>query len=170
MNTTRLFASEIEAAVLARDFKRALVLAGRNEGPTLLLDWMANKRITKVEIAAVLPDIWSAAEWPSNSLAQKDWVWIFRLADYAKPTEPLQIYRGAPPRYARGMAWTTSLELARSFAQRWEMRDKPAFVYAVLAQPEAVLANIDSLVGGGGRNEHEIVVDPARLGPLTRLR
>ena len=68
------------------------------------------------------------------------------------------------------MAWSTDIERARSFAERWTGTGRAAYVYTAVAQPDAMLADIDALLEGGGRGEHEIVVDPSRLGRITRLR
>lgn len=130
--------------------------------------WWISRKIRNVEIAALLPDVWSAAEYPSRSLRMIDWILLFRIAAYPKPDKPVRIYGAAPPRYARGMAWTTDVEQARRFVDRW--RNRPGFVYTVVAGPDAVLCDIDAQSPDGGRNEHEIVVDPGRLGPIERLR
>lgn len=170
MESNRYLALAIELAVDARDFEKALLLAGRNEGPRLLSEWWDQKKIGKAEVVALLADVWSSVEWPSRHLRMRDWIAFFRVADYPKPAEPLQVYRGAPPPYARGMAWSTDIERARRFAERWTIIGRAAFVYTAVAQPDAVLADIDALLEDGGRGEHEIVVDPSRLGRITRLR
>lgn len=98
---------------------------------------------------------------------------FFDMADYPKPAEPLTIYRGATPHRARGMSWTTDPDKARWFTEYREGRSsstRPAYVYTVVAPPDAVLADVDALEGGeGGRGEHEIVVDPRRLPKVRRL-
>jgi hypothetical protein len=72
------------------------------------------------------------------------------------------------PRYARGMAWTTDRDKATWFADRWGRVDRDAYVYSVIAEPAAILADVDAIEGDGGRRECEIVVDPAMLPRLRR--
>lgn len=99
------------------------------------------------------------------------WLWWFEMSAFPKPTAALSLYRGARPRYARGMAWTKDAEKATWFANRWTTQtSQPAHVYTVLAPPDAVLADIDALEGDGGRGEGEVVVNPPRLPALRRIR
>ena len=104
------------------------------------------------------------------SLGTRFWVHLFRRAAYPAPSGPLTLYRGAPPRYARGMSWTTRRSKAAWFAGRWGMNPgkASAHVYEATALPEACLADVDALVPGG-RSEGEIVVDPSLLRRLRRV-
>lgn len=65
------------------------------------------------------------------------------------------------------MSWTTSREVAAWFAERW--RGKGAHVYTVTAAPDAILADVDAILGDGGRGEHEVIVDPSMLPRLVRV-
>lgn len=83
------------------------------------------------------------------------------------PTKELEVFRGSPAGAAHGMAWTTSVRVARSFAKRYTdypFSDDagPGLVWRATVSPEAVLALIYQ------RDELEVVVDPAGLGELSR--
>jgi hypothetical protein len=115
-------------------------------------------------------EVWRGAEFPERCLPRRAWLTLFREGGYfsdslsGPPTEPVRLYRGAIPRYARGMAWTRDPSRARWFADRWSLTaDRAAFVYAVDAPPDAILAEIDL------RREREMVVDPSRLGRIRRF-
>ena len=94
-------------------------LLGRNHVPALLSDLFSAGRLTPEVLRAVLPGVWSGAEWPETSLGRALWVAWFRLADYPRPRRSIILFRGARPRYARGMAWTRDKDRASWFAQRW---------------------------------------------------
>ena len=154
----------------AASFLEAAGHTDRNNGPWMLLDCYVSRRIAPADMAAIVAGVWSGAERPQSHMAVRDWLELFRSADYPKPPEPLTIYRGATPGRARGMAWTTDLDMARWFASRGKAADpRPAYVYTVTAPPEAVLCVFDD-VEPDGRAEHEVVVDPRLLPKLRRLR
>ena len=144
----------------------AMYRVGRNHAPALLFDLYYARRLDDAALAPLVHQAWTGAEWPERSLTRRTWLAWFRLAAYPRPDNPIVVYRGAPPRLARGMAWTTDRERAAWFANRWITRG--AHVYTATARPEAVMADIDALEGDGGRREAEIVVDPALLPELRR--
>lgn len=148
----------------------AIASIGRNDGPALLFDLYKAGRLGDGALTATLAGVWSAAEHPERRLGRAMWLLLFREARYPAPLALITVYRGAPPRYARGMAWTTRLSKAEWFAGRWGMSPgrAGAHIYRVDALPEAVLADIDA-VQPDGRGEDEIVVDPAMLGKLRRV-
>lgn len=149
----------------------ALSRVGRNPAPGLLFDLFCSRRIDRATLAAVLVGVWSAAEWPEYTLQRSIWLTWFRMAAYPKPPETLTIYRGATPRYSRGMAWTTDADKAAWFARRWcSHTGLDTYVYVALAPPAAVLADVDALEDGDGRQEAEIVVDPPLLPLIRRQR
>lgn len=158
----------------AASFLEAAGHTDRNNGPQILLDCLYSRRIARADLAAVVAYIWSGAEYPQRSFGVRKWCELFRMAGYPRPAAPLTIYRGATPGRARGMAWTTALDMARLFADRFGTfadgsgRFRPAYVYTVTAPPEAVLAIMDD-VEPDGRLEHEVVVDPRRLPKVSRL-
>lgn len=155
----------------AEGFTSATLHADRVHGPALLFDWFCLGRLHRGDMAAVVCDVWTRAERPQGNLGLGMWVMFFEMAGYPKPAGPLTVYRGATLGRARGMSWTTDLEKARWFAGRFaqDTRFRPAYVYAVEAPPEAVLADVDALQGDGGRWEGEIVVNPHRLPKVRRL-
>jgi hypothetical protein len=116
-------------------------------------------------------DAWSAAEWPESELGREFWHMLFVAAAYPKPQGPLTLYRGASPSFVRRMAWTTDIDRARWFAQRFLVAAglRGRAVYQTTVLPEAVLAMIDTACVDRGRNESEVVVDPAKLGKVTRV-
>lgn len=148
----------------------ALMSIDRVDGPAMLFDMWYGRRIDRPGLMAGLPAAWSGAEYPERSLTRRVWIDLFRLAAYPPPAEPVELYRGAPPRYARGMAWTTRYSKAEWFAGRRGMNPghAVAHVYTVVAPPEAILADIDALEPDG-RGEGEMVVDPSLIGALRRV-
>lgn len=167
--------SAYEAAVAlgepdgAEGFLRTAYRAGRANGPRLLQSWFINGRLTNDDLREVLAFVWSAAEWPAESLGVATWVYLFRAAGFVsddgspQPTEPLVAYRGATWGRRRGMSWTTDPEQARWFADRFAVLG-PALVFTAEVPPTAVLA----LIGEEHRSESEVVVDPALLPPIRR--
>ncbi len=142
---------------------------GRVDRPAMLFDLWDGQVIDKATLTALVPGVWSGAEWPSATLSRRVWIELFRAGAYPTPSKPTDLYRGAIPSHARGMAWTRDRDKAEWFAARWTLlTDKAAHVYTVAAPPAAFLADID-LIEGGGRREGEIVVDPAFLPRLRRV-
>ncbi len=103
-------------------------------------------------------------------VGQREWVSMFRTAGFVTddekyrpfPTEPLTVYRGTTWGGRRGMSWTEDRERAGWFAGRW---NPTALVFEVRIDPAAVLARLGV---PGGRDEHEVVVDPVMLPPIGR--
>lgn len=156
----------------------ALNRIGRVDRPALLFDLYYSRSLTPEALPGLVVDVWTGAEWPATSLPRSTWIDWFRKAAYPPPDEPLVIYRGAPPEYARRMSWTTNRDKAEWFADRWTLvkgnRGAPpapgvAHVYTVTAEPAAILADVDAIEGDGGRREAEIIVDPSMLGRLRRV-
>ncbi len=130
-------------------------------------------KLTRGELRTVIGDVWSA-EWPAAALGQREWISLFRTAGFVAddgrqvPAEPMKVYRGSTWGRRRGMSWTEDRARAEWFAARWNARETGAgLVFETTVQPEAVLA----LIGiEGGRDEAEVVVDPAMLPPILRPR
>ena len=165
-DATRAEVLALGRSLTVDEAETVLSRVGRNDAPAMLVDLMTLGRVDVAAVAAVLVGVWSGAEYPAVSLGTREWVGLFRRAAYPPPSAPLVVYRGAPPRYARGMSWTTDRDRAAWFAQRWTRH--LAHVYTVTVDPAAVLADVDALEGDGGRREAEIVVDPSMLGRLSR--
>lgn len=175
MEGRRRFAEDLaalaSAGLPARDeFTATALRLGRNHGPALLFDWWYGRRLTREDLAAVIGDVWTDAEWPAASLTVANWVELFRTAGFVsdenqpKPTEPLRIWRGTTWGRRRGMSWTTERDRAKWFANRWERDDRHhALVFETVVEPAVVLALLT-----GGRSESEVVVDPRLLPAIRR--
>lgn len=150
----------------AEEFTSEVWRWGRNEGPGMLWDAWPD-RLAPGALAGSIADVWSGAEFPELFLRPR-WAWLmlFRAAGFtvdgqpaARPAEPMRLYRGAPPRRARRMSWTTDRDKAEWFARRFEFLG-PAFVYETDCPPDAMLM----IPGSAGRpDEHEVVINPAGL-------
>jgi hypothetical protein len=119
--------------------------------------------LTLHELRAVLPGVWSMAEFPSQLLTLRGWVEPFRTAGFvsepaglAPPTEPLTIYRGTTLGRRRGLSWTTDRATAQWFANRFALADFEAFVFTTIVEPRTVLRSARP-------PESEVVVDQLRL-------
>jgi hypothetical protein len=71
-------------------------------------------------------------------------------------SDPIRIYRGAAPKYARGMSWTLDPKLAQRFADHLEVLWHGR-VFTALVPKSKVLAYFQD------RDESEIVIDPRRI-------
>jgi hypothetical protein len=153
----------------------------RNEGPVILSTWLDNLEwpcdtIDKANayrskfLRDVLADVWCLAEYPERYFPRRWWVDLFRDAGYPRPTKPLTIFRGATSSRRLGMSWTTSRERAEWFAQRYigETSAINAYIYRTTVHPIWVLCRVDGACQDGGRGEGEVVVEPLRLGKITR--
>jgi hypothetical protein len=155
-------------SITADDFTRAVELIGRNAGPSMLLDGFTTGQISTDSLRAVLIEIWVLAEYPQYLVPAPVWCNWFRLAAYPRPQASLTLYRGAVPRHARGMSWTTDLVRAQWFAER--PTHARGHVYRATVEPAGILASVD-LLQPGGREEGEVIVDPDFLPrPLRRMR
>jgi hypothetical protein len=114
---------------------------------------------------------WRTPEWPEQGMNREPWHASWRKAgfcsdteDVGAPTGPVVVYRGASPKFKRGLAWTDDLDKARWFARRFPKSDHFAAgrVYEATATPDRVYARIL------GRGEDEWVVDTRRL-PIRTL-
>ena len=102
--------------------------AGRVHGPAVLFDLDAAGLLDEDTLAAVLPMIWSWAEFPAQSVDQDVWAaWFERVGyrdahgDVLPRPERLRLYRGCSldeQNDGWGMSWTSDLDTARRFARR----------------------------------------------------
>ncbi len=142
----------------------ALALVGRNAGPALLFDLLRWRCLTLGALPALLLHVWVAAEGPGRSVPHSVWIDWFRQAAYPPPARPLAIFRGAVPRRARGLSWTTDREQAAWFAGRGD-----AYLYTATAEPDAVLADVAAILGSDDEGgEREIIVNTRMLGRIRR--
>jgi hypothetical protein len=95
------------------------------------------------------------------------WLGYFKWTGYVseggipQPTTELEVYRGAAPKMARRMSWTTSREKADGFAQS----QPHGALFQATIPPSAALAMLDHREG---RNQDEVIVNPHRLmGPAS---
>jgi hypothetical protein len=149
----------------------ALGFVGAAAAPLLLHTWWAQGEVGDDTLRSLLPSVWKDVEFPMRSLKRAQWLELFEAADFVsepaaleRPAEALEVYRGANPTHARGLAWTRDRERAAAFAEAWPAAGaRPAAVYKVEAPPEAVLAIIH--VG----KTQDVVVHPSRIPKLSRL-
>jgi hypothetical protein len=125
-------------------------------------------RLTDAEYWRLLAGIWTDAEVPNVNRAI--WIDLFTAdrggredvmkpeehAAFAALSEPVQIYRGAPMKYARGMAWTTDRDRAMWFAERYAYTNGARLLTAILPKRK-LLAYFTE------RKEAEAVIDPRRI-------
>lgn len=149
----------------ALSFLAVLREVGRLQGPKLLDEWLADRRLPRDDLREVLQPVWTSAEGSTREFPIPKWVALFREADYSlRPQQAVRLYRGTRRgRWRRGMSWTTDLDRARFFADRWFERGYgQTEVVTVLAPPAAMLVEI------ANDSESEVVVDPTLL-PRVRL-
>lgn len=155
---------------------RTLLSCGRNEAPGTLFDLYFTARVPEAVLRDVLIGVWTMAEFPARYVSRAVWLHWFdvanRVARYPVPAAPIQIFRGATPKFRRGMSWTTDRDRALWFANRYS--DRPGHragkLYQVTVPSEVVLADVDAVAGEGGRGEGEIIADPRRLPPVRLVR
>lgn len=164
----------------AATFRNAANRIKRVDGPALLFDlyFGGSVDLSRADMAGVVADVWSAAEYPQDSLEDDTWVRFFVENGYChdgvaaqRSTEPVTVYRGCPADLRFRMSWTSNLRIARQFAEGG-LRGRPhGQVFVHRAEPCELLAFID---GGWsvGRREEEYVIDPSYLDDanVTHLR
>jgi len=111
-------------------------------------------------LASAVQDAWSMAEYPQQHLEDWEWQALFLAAweHLSHPEEPITLYRGVRDKaFAGRMSWTSSLEMARWFAARYDEGD--GFVCKLTVEPYQVLARIIE----GRDGEDEYVLDPEAI-------
>jgi hypothetical protein len=138
-----------------------------------LRERLNNDEISGEDFAQVLGTEWRMDDNPSRHTAK--WLELFRFAHGAlghplvdSSGEPLpegdvlEAWRGVSVvAGGRGMSWTLSRDRAIWFANRWLVDGESPHLFRTEVQRENVLAFFVS------REEVEVIVDPATLGPLT---
>jgi hypothetical protein len=143
----------------------------------MLCEWLSANggAVDALAFRQVLLNVWMMPAHPESLLPLLDWVNLFRQAAFPRPSEPVQLFRGALPSRRRGMAWTADPERAHWFAHRWEgNRGQHARVYSLTAPPDAVLCDVDGWSADVGflvgfADESELVLDPFRMGRPVRV-
>lgn len=124
----------------------------------------AGQYLSEKDFAEMLCNAWISSESPNSELLR-----MFRSADKSllmtaeerkrldELDDPVTVYRGVTPYNAKSvkaMSWTLDYEKALWFAKRF---DSEGTVYSAEIEKSHILALFD------GRNESEIVVEPACL-------
>jgi hypothetical protein len=121
--------------------------------------------------------LWTVSDFPEARYGSAWWVQVLRAAhEWFTPCNgpnPLVIYRGTNPEYARRMAWTTDPSVAYGFAWRQMNQFYPragatkpsvAYLYRTTVNIDAVLLDVRANGNLSGRlYEKEVLVDPAGL-------
>ena len=61
-------------ALTVDEAESAIGRVGRNDGPALLFDLVSSDRLDLETLRAILPGVWSGAEYPAVSLGTRFWV------------------------------------------------------------------------------------------------
>lgn len=159
------------------DLDLCLSRIGRNNGPALLFDFHYGRvvKLDAPDMAGAVANVWSDAEYPESAYDPPSfWVRLFERNGYshdgirvARPTEPVQLYRGCTEEGRFGMSWTSDREVAESFAYDSLRGRPPGTVYTATVAPGSLLAYIDAEIG---RSEREYVVNPAGLTGVRPIR
>ncbi|MDP9395148.1 MAG: hypothetical protein M3Q27_13285 [Actinomycetota bacterium] len=154
------------------ELETALSRLGRNSGPALLVDLMAEGLLTADTAAACVPSAWCGCEWPNRTLDDDLWRRLFDLAGYTvegvpaeRPMGALRLYRGALPAHRRGWSWTDDRELAQWFGGR-PHNGGSGMVWTASVTPGRLLARISREREG----ESEHVVDARGLRVVAAQR
>lgn len=167
------FYAEIRPATV-EGIEEAGRLFDRNWRYALLVDLFREGMLEASVAAVVVSSTWSIAEYPLRQLDADEWRALFDLAGFTvdgvpaeRPSEPIQLWRGAPEEHSRGFSWTEDRELAQWFADRPQQMGQ-AVVWEVEAPPHLLLARITG--GDVGRDgESEWVVDARTLTPHAAI-
>jgi hypothetical protein len=124
----------------------------------------------------LLGKLWTDTEFPCRQ--QSLWLYLFRSSrpgreqvmddhnlDRYQALSPLvEIYRGARPRWARGLSWTLDMEVAAWFARRFDFKKpKAGRIYRVTVERSHIWAYFHD------SPEDEVVIDPRQLPPLHAM-
>lgn len=116
-------------------------------------------RRLKTKLAQALTDEWASPDFREGSIGRQWWIDKWREVGYTasgraapRPTEPLELFRGAKYWHRVGMSWTTDYTIAERFA-----KSIYGDVWKARVLPWRLLAYVPD------RQELEYVVDPRRL-------
>ena len=148
------------------------IMFDRNERPGTLAALYESGRCEPSELAAMIADAWTLAEYPAQCLEPDYWEFMFSDAGYhglsgellKRPCEPVTLFRGASigeTVRGFGMSWTVNREQAQWFADRNMMlsEDEQA-VFKAEIPSWLLLADYREQDRRVGRGEGEIVVLP----------
>jgi hypothetical protein len=159
-----------EALVALREgkpFSEALWCVGSYGRLSFALKALDDGYVSLDELCPILPELWSGSDPNDTDIRLLD---LWRAARWRKGCliedgEPLldqpviNVYRGQDADAPLGIAWTTSKCVAKKFARGAATRlsNRDGVVIHGTVKREDVLAYLT------GRNEFEIIVDPARV-------
>lgn len=153
--------------VTADEVTTAITREGRNNGPVMLVGLFTGGTLPDEVLAQTLGYSWSLAEYPEQYLDAKFWTLLFRRiglrdqdGEHVERPDSLKVFRAADQdegtAFPYGMAWTTDLDSAKWFAQRFpDWQGRPKAIHTVEVPGSVLLADLR----GGSRNESEVVVD-----------
>ncbi|QVI26172.1 hypothetical protein MN2019_17880 [Mycolicibacterium neoaurum] len=105
--------------------------------------------------------LWRTTKAPATAMTATMWRALFLRAGYShngqpaqRPTEAVQVFRGATEAGRFGMSWSTERHVAQRFT-----RQPGGELWTATVQPQHLLAYLNHR----GDPEHEYVVDPAGL-------
>lgn len=133
-----------------------------------LVDLFALGEVTPGYLQDHLLDAWTSVEFPLqyNGSGRGRWGVVpamFRHAGFVTdgtmetPTEPITIYRGCPVFHLKNMSWTTDLDRARWFANRYNYNEHAIVVATMVVDPDRILGVSND------RKESEVIIDPRRF-------
>lgn len=152
----------LKEALAAGDYAKALWWFERPHRLPTLMTYVEEGRVSRSTLRELLPSLWMDTESPSQfgDIPLR----LFRLAcskdgpltDDAEgmPSGQITIYRGGDRDEKLGLAWTLDADRARWFATRYGRSGRVVTASVSASQIFGYFT---------GRNESEIVVDPARL-------
>lgn len=159
-----------DAPVTSAEMFGFICRVGRAEGPAVLSDLDGAGLLDGEVLAAVLPVVWTWAEFPAQAVDQDVWAAWFEQAGYRGATgdvlprpERLRLYRGCSPDEADdgwGMSWTSDLEVAQRFARRNQGQ-----VFTAEVPGYMLLADLT----GDPRSEGEFIVSGMELDGVELL-
>lgn len=117
------------------------------------------------QLAWALHNAWRRVEVPGRDVSQEKWKSMWRTVGYVygaerredlRPTEPVTMYRGAPPEFRDRLSWTSSPERAHWYIHTWRQaaqNNERGRIWQCTIPPERFLAHFD------GRGELEWLVE-----------
>jgi hypothetical protein len=159
------------AAVQAGSWEECLWTMPRPYRPEALT--IVEFQLSDCDYWRLLGELWTDTEFPGRQQAL--WLYLFSssrpgreqlmeshdLAHYQALPREVTLYRGARPRWARGLSWTLSIEVGARFARRFNF--ERGRIYRATVERSQIMAYFSD------RDEDEIVIDPRRLPPLRAM-
>lgn len=117
------------------------------------------------DLGHLLSDNWTHSGYAADqSWETSHWAKLFEMAGFVtdtpgwkRPSELLTIHRGARQESEPVMSWFTDRDVAAWFARWCHDTGTPAELMSTTIAPEYILGAFD------GRNEHEVLINPAGI-------